>query len=395
MLLALVPPSAGIRVAPLDTYGAAVRHGAIPYRDFSLEYPPGALPAIVVPALVPGVSYPTAFRALEAIFGAALIISVAFAVRHFPYRSYALSLSAVAAMPLLLGPVVFFRFDLWPSALTLLGLAAFLAGRESTGGASIGVAVAAKLYPVTLVLPFALEARRRLATRRAFAAGAIAFGVVTLPFAILAPRGVGSSLLHQAGRQLQIESVGGSLAALASVLGVDGFSTRFEDGAFDIHGPGVTAIQRSFTAVGFICLLALWAVIWFRRGTFEPGITCAALVGIVLVWSKVLSPQYLIWFVPLVAIVGGRSGALSLGLISCAEVITQVLYPSHYEALVALKPTEVSLLLARNALLIAATGILVHAAVRSDRSEPVGEASRPATPAAPTVASPAQAHEGS
>jgi hypothetical protein len=160
--------------------------------------------------------------------------------------------------------------------------------------------------------------------------------------------------------------VGGSLAALASVLGVGGFSTRFEDGAFDIHGPGVTAVERSFTVAGLICVAALWLVIWSRRGMLDPRMTCAALVGVVLVWSKVLSPQYLIWFVPLVAVVGGASGLLSTGLISGAEVISQVLYPSHYEALVALKPTEVLLLLCRNLLLIAATAILVRAAIRPE-----------------------------
>jgi hypothetical protein len=47
-------------------------------------------------------------------------------------------------------------------------------------------------------------------------------------------------------------------------------------------------------------------------------------------------------------------------------VISQVLYPSHYEALVALKPTEVLLLLCRNLLLIAATAILVRAAIRPE-----------------------------
>src|SRR4029079_5041815 len=34
------------------TYGEWMARGLVPYRDFAFEYPPGALPALVLPALV-------------------------------------------------------------------------------------------------------------------------------------------------------------------------------------------------------------------------------------------------------------------------------------------------------------------------------------------------------
>ena len=33
-------------------YGDAIADGGVPYRDFTVEYPPGALPAFAVPSLV-------------------------------------------------------------------------------------------------------------------------------------------------------------------------------------------------------------------------------------------------------------------------------------------------------------------------------------------------------
>ncbi len=77
----LAPVPAEIRVSPLDRYGESVAEGEVPYRDFSLEYPPGALPPVVVPALVPGVSYSAAFRAGEVALGVLLVLCTAYLLR--------------------------------------------------------------------------------------------------------------------------------------------------------------------------------------------------------------------------------------------------------------------------------------------------------------------------
>ena len=51
-------------------YGDAVLDGEVPYRDFSLEYPPGALPVFILPSLAPQAHYRSAFETLMVLCGA-------------------------------------------------------------------------------------------------------------------------------------------------------------------------------------------------------------------------------------------------------------------------------------------------------------------------------------
>ena len=136
-------------------------HGHVPYRDFAVEYPPGALPGLrrsrarrtrSFALLQPRVPDPDGAlrRRRPARDGrcAALARRVGCSARllrsPFP-RSRRSSL----------GSVILYRYDLWPAALTVAGLAAVLAGRERLGFASLGLGIAAKVFPA-VVLPPAL-----------------------------------------------------------------------------------------------------------------------------------------------------------------------------------------------------------------------------------------------
>jgi len=361
-----------------ETYGNAIERGSIPYRDFRLEYPPGALPVFAVPALVTDAGDQAAFRGaferLMAVFGLALVLACAFALRGLrATRPRVLGvLAAVALYPLVLGNVLLTRFDLWPAALVAMALAALVWRRDRLGFAVLGVAVAAKLYPAVLV-PLALAyVWRRRGRREALVCLGLLAGVVALaflPFLVLAPEGVAYSFGRQLGRPLQIESLGSGLFLAAHHLFGLEIEMRSGHGSQNLAGlgPAIVGVVLS------LAQLAALVWIWLRRpGTAEELVrwSAAALVAFVAL-GKVLSPQFLIWLVPLVPLVAGRRGLKATGLLALAAALTQLWFPYRYwELALEFDPVASGLVLARDLVLVALLVVLVTGSRREQPRSP-------------------------
>jgi hypothetical protein len=128
------------------TYGRAiVDHGSVPYRDFSVEYPPGSLFVFILPTAFS--NYSTAFAVVMAVCGVATTIAVAAIDRQAAFYA--------ALAPVLVGSLVLSRFDLWVDVFVVLALLGLVVGSESLGWAFLGAAVGIKLWPLVLV-PIAL-----------------------------------------------------------------------------------------------------------------------------------------------------------------------------------------------------------------------------------------------
>ncbi|MBD0347516.1 MAG: DUF2029 domain-containing protein [Thermoleophilia bacterium] len=355
-----------------ERYGEAMVAGEVPYRDFAVEYPPGALPVFALPTVGDGSNgYRRLFEALMWLCGAAALVAMVVSLSALGRRGAARAAppAFAAVLPLALGSVVLSRFDLLPAALAVAALAALVGGRERVGCAVLGLGAVVKVFPGVLV-PLALAfVWRREGRREALICGAILAGAIAacvLPFAAISPGGLWDAFSMHATRGLQIESLGSAILLAAHQVGDIEMTTGTSAGSQNLVGTGADVLAAGQTVLQLAALAAIWTA-FARRG--DPGDRerlvryAAAAVCAFVALGKVLSPQFLIWLLPLVPLVGGRRGAAASALLALAAVLTQLWFPHRYWDLVEdLDATATWLVLTRDVLLLAIVAVLVSPA---------------------------------
>jgi uncharacterized membrane protein len=362
------------QITDITTYvrfGNAVKFGdKVPYRDFRLEYPPASLPVLLPPTIrmqsrKDDFGYRHWFDREMAVCGCLALLGTALCLRALGAgrRRTIAALGLFAVSPLLLGSVILTRFDLWPAALAVLALAAVLSRRPAVSAVLLGVAIGAKLWPA-VIFPLALVFIARNEGRRA---AAVWTGVVTavlaaifVPFAVIAPAGFRHSFYLQFARPLQIESLGSAALLVGHhLVGTTAHSTS-GFGSQNLTGPGAEAAALATSIAGVLALLAVWALFIRGPATAERLVThVAAAIAVLLAFGKVFSPQFMVWLVPFVVLVGGARGIAANALLVAGLVLTQSWFPRSYWALSKhLAGTQVAEVLARDLVVVALAFVL-------------------------------------
>jgi uncharacterized membrane protein len=198
----------------------------------------------------------------------------------------------------------------------------------------LGLAAAAKLYPLVLVPVAGIWIWRRSGRRAALVSLAIFAGVVAacfLPFLALSPQGLWESVSRQTERPLQIESFGAGVLLVLHQIASVGITMESSHGSQNLAGSGPDAIATLQSALQLAAVVAVW--IWFARGPMERDRLVRAFAATVcafIAFGKVFSPQFLIWLVPLVPLVRGRRGLAAGAILALALVLTQLWFPFRY-----------------------------------------------------------------
>jgi uncharacterized membrane protein len=348
-------------------YAEKLLHGALPYRDVFVEYPPGAFAVFLPPTAFGAGHYNAAFKALMALCGALTIVLVALVLAELgaSRRRVGVAVALLALAPVALGPISLNTYDAWPTLLTVLALWLLLRRHDLLAFAVLGLAVSAKVYPLVLVPLAAWLVWRHAGGRRT----AIALGVlvvvaaaVVAPFAAYAPHGVFESFRSQATRGLQIESLGASLLLALDRLGLYDAEVVRTTGVAgrNLAGGAADAVAAGLLALEAVAVATVWALYARARDVraLLPAAFAAAVAGF-LAFTKVFSPQYLVWLLPLVVVAGSR---VAVALAAAAVVLAQVWF-FHYGALFRLE-WPVWLLLARDLAMVALYGVLAAGLTR-------------------------------
>jgi len=351
--------------------GMTSGHG-LPVHDERWQYPPGAAVVLLIAGLAP--------RYMWGLVGVVLVADAAVFFALLLRGQSPLGAAVWVVGPSLLGPLTYARFDVVPTAFAVCGL---LWGRRPVlAGAALAIGGWVKVWPVLLL--GALRDRR--AVPGALLGAAVASIAVVLALAATGQLGAATAFLaFQQARGLQVESVAATPFMVARAFGI-GPPPVYQYGAMEVVTAGRDVAVAVCTA-GEALVLVLFAAAALRAWRRPPPAAgpqaagpptagqagadrALALVLGLMVTSRVLSPQYLLWALGLAATavaMGSRRQRTTAVLLLVAAAASHLVYPVLYGGVLSGRPLPTGVLVARNLLLIAATvsavcGARVHAA---------------------------------
>lgn len=335
----------------------------VPFRDFDFEYPPGA----ALPIWLAGDE--------ETRLSVLMLVCALVCQRS----AWAIGGARSGWLMVLIAPVagalVRAHFDMLPAALAMAGLALVFTRRPRRGGLELGAVLLGlgtmtKLWPLVIAAVAVVWLHGRGERRAAYRCAAIVAAtilVVGLPFAAIGDF-PGTMVRFHVDRPVQIESTAASVLEViggSHVTGDPVHHDRFKsNGLAGGHADLVAAL--SSLALVAAALAILWLA--WRRPDRDALVLAALAITLAFVcFSKVLSPQYVVWILPLAAVAAAHGSRAGAALTALASLATQLWFPGHYFDVVFLYPWASIAVAVRNGLLLAALIATVRALARSPR----------------------------
>lgn len=205
------------------------------------------------------------------------------------------------------GPIVYSRLDLIPGLL-VAATAAALFTHPKLASALLGFAAMSKLWPAALAAGLVDKWNRSATWVRLAAFGGTLVVVGAITVLTSGWDRLVSPLTYQDVRGLQIESILATpLIVAATIFPGQWHIAKAPSKSFEIFGPGVDQLVTA-SSVLMVCTMLFglaWALWHFLGDAWSPRSTALfflTMVLLLIVSNKVFSPQYVVWFGPLLAV---------------------------------------------------------------------------------------------
>ncbi len=317
----------------------------IPYHDFAWEYPPLALPFMMLPGFyaplfhsADSTAYLTTYTIAWVLMALAVDALVLRAIMRFT-RNEGPGDAAVGTklwlygVPLL-GALSWTRFDLLPAAAAFLCV--FAAGRDRVriSGVAAGAGAALKIWPLLLA---PIQRTRRRAVESTGIAALLVAAVAGITFVLSGSTGFAQVFAYQSHRGLQVESLAALPIEWLRHLGLGAYDVQFRFGAYEVVGPHVDYIAHLLTgllvaAVGIV-LLAHWRLMRGGAGRRAVALSAVTLMLVVILTNKVFSPQYMLWLLAVVvaaAALDPQEWRPCVPWVLASMGLTQIEFPMFY-----------------------------------------------------------------
>ena len=304
-------------------WGEGLAQGRVPSDDPMWQYPP--LAAFVFGAVGLLGSQPWLFALLFVAVDVGIGVLLARdAARRERWEGFAVWLAA----PILLGPILYGRYDSVPTLAAMAGLLAIAV--PVAAGAILAVGGGLKVWPAVMAL--ALSQRAWLKG----ALGAVAATAVILVTAAWAfPSVVSGFLGNGEARGLQTESVAALPFVWARLFGGEQAAPEaFRYGSSEVGLPLADAMAPWLIPITGLGLLVLIGARALGRLDHAP---VADIAFVAILWltvtSRVLSPQYNVWLVGMAALVwaaGSPRMRTATIPVAVTAIAAQALYPFSY-----------------------------------------------------------------
>jgi hypothetical protein len=194
----------------------------------------------------------------------------------------------------------------------------------------------------------------------------IAVGACFVPFVVASPGGVYSSVQGQAVRPLQIESSAAVALLAAHQLVSAPIGIVFSHSSVNLGGASASVAAAATVIAELAALALIWITFGRQRELRDRDLmlSSAAAVLAFVTLGKVFSPQFLLWVVPLVALLSGALAFAAPAIVALAIVLTRLYFPGRWRGVIRQEATATWLLITRDLVLLALLTWLLAALVR-------------------------------